>query len=477
MANALSDFLSSYQAGNAITQQQHDQRQQNQLTQLAPQIISGNPQAYAQAAAINPQVAQQYQQGNDEIAKRARGAAKFLQSALQSGNQQQIMAARQTVKPFMDTLKPGSSYPMDLDPQQEMAGIQGFLAQTAYLDPDLKAGTPTGFREFQMKAAAAGLQPGTPEYQNAAKIALGQEGRASNAGFTQVKFTGPDGRERIGVMNGRSGKIDLPDGTSFDPRTGSTAPTQQSMDMQPPGPGLYNTPNGPVRIHSDLTPEEWKLVQEDTANNGAKDNYQLPGRDVSPQQFQNAGNIFVGRAPEEQAAATEAAKQQAQVNYLPTIEGIKTDAALNTARGKAQIKNDADRANQARNNSTAYNVYEQGMGGLINTMGKTDTGPVSGRLPALTANQQSAEGSVAAMAPVMKQMFRQAGEGVFTDRDQDTLMAMLPTRADLPEARASKIADVDNIVRAKLQMPPPQQARNPKTGQVLYLRLGQWMPK
>lgn len=137
MANALADFLGGYQAGNEITQQQRQQRQQNQLSQLAPQIVSGDPQAYAQAAAINPQAAQQYQAGGDEIARRARGAAKFLQSALQSGNQQQIMAARQTIKPFMDTLKPGSSYPLDLDPQQEMAGIQGFLAQTSYLDPTM----------------------------------------------------------------------------------------------------------------------------------------------------------------------------------------------------------------------------------------------------------------------------------------------------------------------------------------------------
>src|SRR5688500_4018667 len=42
---------------------------------------------------------------------------------------------------------------------------------------------PTGFRQFQMTAEAAGLQPGSPEYQQAANIALGREGRASNAGF------------------------------------------------------------------------------------------------------------------------------------------------------------------------------------------------------------------------------------------------------------------------------------------------------
>ncbi|NYF21908.1 hypothetical protein HDC36_003384 [Xanthomonas sp. JAI131] len=135
MANGLADFLGGYQAGNAITEQQQQQRQQNRLAQLAPQVVSGDPAAFAQAAAIDPQAAQQYQAGGDSIALRARGAAKFLQSALQAGDQQKIMAARQTIKPFMDTLKPGTAYPMDMDPGQEMAGVQSFLAQTAHLDP------------------------------------------------------------------------------------------------------------------------------------------------------------------------------------------------------------------------------------------------------------------------------------------------------------------------------------------------------
>lgn len=135
MANGLADFLGGYQAGNAITEQQHQQRQQNRLAQLAPKVVSGDPAAFAQATAINPQAAQQYQAGGDSIALRARGAAKFLQSALQAGDQQKIMAARQTIKPFMDTLNPGTQYPMDMDPAQEMAGVQSFLAQTAHLDP------------------------------------------------------------------------------------------------------------------------------------------------------------------------------------------------------------------------------------------------------------------------------------------------------------------------------------------------------
>jgi hypothetical protein len=58
------------------------------------------------------------------------------------------------------------------------------------------------------------------------------------------------------------------------------------------------------------------------------------------------------------------------------------------------------------------------------------------------------------MAPVLKQLFRVAGEGVFTDRDQALLLQMIPTRTTRPEARAAQIENIDKIVKAKLGMNP-----------------------
>jgi hypothetical protein len=57
-----------------------------------------------------------------------------------------------------------------------------------------------------------------------------------------------------------------------------------------------------------------------------------------------------------------------------------------------------------------------------------------------------AEGAVAAIAPVLKQLFRVAGEGVFTDRDQQLLLDMVPKRTDFPQAREAKLANIDKIV-------------------------------
>ena len=54
------------------------------------------------------------------------------------------------------------------------------------------------------------------------------------------------------------------------------------------------------------------------------------------------------------------------------------------------------------------------------------------------------------MAPVLKQLFRASGEGTFTDKDQEMLIAMVPTRSTLPEARVVQLAAIDSIVSAKL---------------------------
>lgn len=111
----------------------------------------------------------------------------------------------------------------------------------------------------------------------------------------------------------------------------------------------------------------------------------------------------------------------------------------------------------------ALAVYEQARAGLMSGLGETVTGPMIGKLPAITSKQQVASGSVAAMAPVLKQLFRAAGEGVFTDKDQQLLIDMIPTRDTLPAAREALIQNIDNIIKAKLGLSTPKASgRNPQ---------------
>lgn len=156
-----------------------------------------------------------------------------------------------------------------------------------------------------------------------------------------------------------------------------------------------------------------------------------------------------------ESGAKEAAKLKAQFNLKPQVEAAVADAV-----GAAKAK--VEQMGEARSNAKAMEVYNTAMGFLGDAMEEAYTGPIAGLVPALTADAQIADGAVAAMAPVLKQLFRSAGEGVFTDKDQELLLGMVPTRKDLPEARAAKIRNIDAIVRAKLSTPDAAQQGKPK---------------
>jgi hypothetical protein len=164
--------------------------------------------------------------------------------------------------------------------------------------------------------------------------------------------------------------------------------------------------------------------------------------------------LGVGRSPEEQAALTTAAQEQAKINAeigaYAQMTGLEAERAGAVEGAKVNAKAGAERIDAQRTKSDALRVYEAGIRGLTSGLAATETGPLIGRLPAVTSGQQIAEGGVAAMAPILKQIFRTAGEGTFTDADQKLLLAMVPTRTDTPTARKAKLANIDTIVRAKL---------------------------
>ena len=145
------------------------------------------------------------------------------------------------------------------------------------------------------------------------------------------------------------------------------------------------------------------------------------------------------------SAAAEGGRLAAQWKLKPAVEAAVTEAVAVATQASIIRK-------EERSNAIAYKVYDTAMSSLGAALHDTSTGPFVGWLPSLTTNQQIADGAVAAMAPILKQIFRSAGEGTFTDSDQKLLIEMLATRADSPEARISKIRSIDAIVRAKLNM-------------------------
>jgi hypothetical protein len=144
-------------------------------------------------------------------------------------------------------------------------------------------------------------------------------------------------------------------------------------------------------------------------------------------------------------------KQEEEAGRVPkSIDKFITDQKI-AGRTPAVAKEIMGRQQDEK----TMRVYVAASNGLLTGLEGATSGPFVGMIPPFTAAQQTAEGSVAALAPVLKQMFRSAGEGVFTDKDQELLMKMVPTRQDLPEARHAKIDNIDNIISKKLGVPLP----------------------
>lgn len=487
------NILGAVQQGMQFGQQQRklreDRADQQQLRNLAPAIMGGDPNAYEQAAVIDPKAAQGYQDTGDSQYRRLKGAVDLVNQrralAKETGDMRYVNAALREVGPYFSKLI-GKPIPAEWTPDMDEGWAQ-LEARVAMADQKDASADPAGFRQFEMTARAAGLTPGTPEYQQAANIALGREGRAATGGFGFELVEGPDGRKRMSRKNPRTGAYEIYNEQTGDFEQVGSPSARSNTQQAAPQPGTYQTPNGIVRV-GDLTPDQWAAAQADINGGGTTDSVTLPQRDVSPAQFGARPNpgLAVGRSPEEQAGLTTAAQEQAKLQYLAQQEAIKKQAEVDAARQKSEQETSAERTKTRMEKEATLRVYEAAVQGLEQGLGDTATGPIVGRLPAMTAQQQIAEGGVAAMAPILKQLFRTAGEGTFTDKDQELLLAMVPTRQDLPASRDSKLANIDRIVRAKLASPsggaapqttPTRRARNPQTGEVLVLRNGQWMPE
>ncbi len=340
----MAELFNAYAQGVQLGQQQRDAREKRnrlaELESLAPQVMTGDPTASSRAYALDPKRAEDYQKAGDRQQQQLLGLAKTLKQS--AGNPQMQAGVYRSAVPFLRSSF-GDGIPDEFDAAVVMPVVDQLLAVSANT-PTLGAQTPTDVRSFQMMTQGLSAE----DTERARRINLGLDGRASTSGFSQVKFTGADGRERLGVLNGRTGQIDLPDGTSFNPQTGAisqTSGTQQGAAQPAAQATVFRAPNGEVIDLSQVpepalresimqNPAQWGLVPDGGS-------VQLPPQTVPPPQA--GGGMFVGRAPEDQAAATEAARLGAQMQYLPQELQMRTNAALQQEAGKIRVQQQGER--------------------------------------------------------------------------------------------------------------------------------------
>ncbi len=475
------------QQGYAFGSQQRQEREQRnrlvELEGLSSKVISGDLEATNRAYALDPNQAKTLQGEGDRRRQKLYGLATSLKRAEQ--NPQLQAALYRSAVPYMRS-EFGPEIPDMFDSASVMPIVEQVLAQG---DPQALSGNmPTDVRSFQMMTA--GLSP--EDQMRARRINLGLDGRASNAGYGFFDIVGADGRPRKGRENPRTGSLEV-----YDEATGDFSPIGTSADGM--APAASAAPQAGQQHFGDFTSlaGEFPGVTMTSGMRTAERNQQVGGTANSqhltgtaadyavPQQLKPAfisrarqmgyqaidegdhihlqlprggragasAGLAVGRRKEDEARAVAQAQSDVELSSLPTKLDMQTDAALREAGGKAAVEAGAKRQAVQAENNRAFSLYDTAMKGVSEGLGSSMTGPLAGRLPAVTAGQQIAEGGVAAIAPVLKQLFRSSGEGTFTDKDQELLLAMIPTRTDLPEARDWKIANIDRIVREKLGQP------------------------
>ena len=186
-------------------------------------------------------------------------------------------------------------------------------------------------------------------------VLAGYKARPSGAAIQYREVTRPDGTKGWAAFDPQeAGAQFMGSGETYGSGVGAPQPQPQGM----PGPGLYQTANGPMRLLSNMSPEELEAAQADMAAGGMAQDVSLPRRDVAPQQrawTQNTSNPygnatpnpFQSRPQEQQKYLDEQAQQRAQLDALPQRGQIEADnaGAREAATQDAQL--DAmDRRNQ-----------------------------------------------------------------------------------------------------------------------------------
>lgn len=495
MAN-LDAFYGGLQAGNDMAETQRAQRNRALVGNLAGAVVGGDPQAMAKVAAVDPRAASSLEQTGQGLLKRTRGAAQYLQKALQGGNPMEIAMARQQIKPYMDTLKPGTAYSLDMDPAQELAGIQGFLSQTQYLDPSYASGAAGPYGDLPSDIRSLKLLQEDPEL-----AALDRERRQAGGMVPKLVQTAqgygwgiPGGEIQLAPMGGvaaqpggEGGWTDTGEGSGrvrfnvdeFTPqqqeRVARTVSLMQqagypdaeieqfvTSQLSNPVTNIGRPQAGGIAQPYQSPAEQQRLALAQASDARAQQQLGLAARAADradrAEQRQIAANSVSGRTPNEgernasgfyqrMVAANAEMKRLTDAGYDPT--NLRDHLTVGSAVGNFLASDEGQQYNQAAMNWVRANLRKESGAAIGVDEARQEIRnyfPQPGDSPAVA--QQKAKNRLV----VEQAMLQAAGRAA-------PRQGVQPQAADRPQSNAI-----------------PQRARNPQTGQIIELRNGQWVP-
>ena len=174
-----------------------------------------------------------------------------------------------------------------------------------------------------------------------------------------------------------------------------------------------------------------------------------------PAEQQSFENLIAGMSESDQEKARRikaGLDPRAGSQFALSLEELFARSAAQAGGTQSGKSVEEEKSAQIQNDKT-WNIWNTAITNLEQSLMGTSTGKIAGLLPALTSNQQMADQAISIMAPVLKNIFRESGEGVFTDKDQQILVDMIPNRGTNPAVIANSIKIINDIVAAKLNQP------------------------
>lgn len=440
MANdVFGSYLQSRNVGQQQVQFKQTQDDQAALRGLAPSIINGDPNAFAQAAAIDPRAAGQFQNAGDDQLRRLKGAITYIEQAEQmaqkTGDMRAVEAAYSQVRPYLSRTSPAGVEPPETWAEAKPKMLEA-KAQIAMLD----AATPQGmvqstFIDNQGNRVAI-MRDGSTQV-------LGQ-----NAPNNQIIDTG-NGFVGVNKGNLQAAPVVLggaPQAAPNAPATGGANPNeeavlsaanlliQRGVPEQEVDAWVQQQLSQPVTTGA---PQGNSLQTGSQLRSAPKASEQL-----AQQQFQARQTRTM--SPEEVAAAGYKPGTIVQVDGFGNQQVRQTPAAPSAASEKAKAASTAK--------APQLNAVERGvdrMDAALKALDKgavADTGPLDQYVQKWTAEGQELETAVGAIQNAMLALTRVPGIGSQSDFEAKIANLQYPSLSARPEVNARTIANLKQFV-------------------------------
>lgn len=466
--NFQQNFMNSLTGGLQFGQQLKAQRDTTQINRLAGQAYNADPEQreslLAQMQQVNPTMAAEQEKAlgmTDE--RRQKG---LINAARILVNTPEQFRAGQYARMVPGLSRYGLS---DLPPEYnaETSGLIMETAQGLVRAADGAGTQPTQFAALDLQAKAAGYQPGTQGYQDFFKRANGELARQSGAAI-QYKEVEIDGRKVLVAVDPREiGAQVVGGGPAYGSYAGqqaqvaapAVAPERADMEADIELANSMIAAGIPEAQVDAFLAQRGQRAPAPSATQGAA----TPAGGVTI-----AGNPFVSRTPEEQAALTEQARADVQLRNLPTELNMRGQAAVDQAvgieQGKAGVERDQMAATRQRDAGTALELLgeaerllPQATGGRIGAAGDAVAGAFGVSTDGARAN--------AALATIAGQLTSKMPrmEGPQSDRDVQMYKEMAGDLANANLPTETRLAALQQIRRlqSKYAGGQRQQPRQP----------------